>query len=114
MVGPPPVTTSSAASRRSSPKSVRLVDTVGRVGGDEFVLIAPGSAGMTVANRVKAGIAALPAVAGKDVSVSAGIARFPTDAGDAESLIAAATAALARARAEGRGSIAETEAVPEG
>ena len=60
-------------------ESVRLVDTVGRVGGDEFVLIAPGSAGLTVANRVMAGIAALPAVAGKDVSVSAGVARFPTD-----------------------------------
>ena len=95
-------------------ESVRLVDTVGRVGGDEFVLIAPGSAGVTVANRVKAGIAALPAVAGRDVSVSAGIARFPTDGTDTDSLIAAATAALARARAEGRGSIAETEAVPEG
>jgi diguanylate cyclase (GGDEF)-like protein len=95
-------------------ESVRLVDTVGRVGGDEFVLIAPGSAGLTVANRVKAGIAALPAVAGKDVSVSAGVARFPTDAADADSLIAAATAALARARAEGRGHVVETEVVPEG
>ena len=41
-------------------ESVRLVDTVGRVGGDEFVLIAPGSAGLTVVNRVMDGIAALP------------------------------------------------------
>ena len=29
--------------------SVRLVDTLGRTGGDEFVLVAPGSAGVTVA-----------------------------------------------------------------
>ena len=30
-------------------ETVRLVDTVGRTGGDEFVLVAPGSAGVTVA-----------------------------------------------------------------
>ena len=87
-------------------ESVRLVDTVGRIGGDEFVLIAPGSAGMTVAQRVIDGIAALPAVAGRDVSVSAGVARFPADGADAEALIAAATEALDRARNEGRGSVA--------
>ncbi len=33
-------------------ESVRLVDTVGRIGGDEFVLVAPGSAGAMVARRV--------------------------------------------------------------
>ena len=47
--------------------SVRLVDTVGRIGGDEFVLVAPGSAGAMVAQRVQDGIAALPAVAGRTV-----------------------------------------------
>ena len=43
-------------------ESVRLVDTVGRIGGDEFVVVAPGSAGSVVAHRVLKGIAALPAV----------------------------------------------------
>jgi len=95
-------------------ESVRLVDTVGRVGGDEFVLIAPGSAGLTVVNRVMAGIAALPAVAGREVTISAGIARFPADGADSESLIASAMDALARARDGAPGSIAETDAVPEG
>jgi diguanylate cyclase (GGDEF)-like protein len=87
-------------------ESVRLVDTVGRIGGDEFVLVAPGAAGAVVAKRVQDGIAALPAVAGRVVSVSAGVARFPADAGDAESLIAAATAALTRAKETGSGSVA--------
>jgi diguanylate cyclase (GGDEF)-like protein len=94
-------------------ESVRLVDTVGRIGGDEFVLIAPGSAGMTVAQRVLDGITALPAVAGRPITVSAGVARFPMDGSDADSLIAAATDALARAREDGRGKVA-AGASPEG
>jgi diguanylate cyclase (GGDEF)-like protein len=87
-------------------ESVRLVDTVGRVGGDEFVLVAPGSAGATVARRVMDGIAALPPVGGRQISVSAGVARFPEDGTDADGLIAVATEGLAQARAEGRGSVA--------
>ena len=60
-----------------------------------------------VARRVLDGIAALPAVAGRTVTVSAGVARFPVDGADSEALIAAATAALARAKAAGPGSVAE-------
>jgi diguanylate cyclase (GGDEF)-like protein len=91
-------------------ESVRLVDTVGRIGGDEFVLVAPGSAGAMVARRVQDAIAALPVVAGRAVSVSAGVARFPVDAADTETLIAAATEALTRAKDAGAGSVAATEA----
>lgn len=90
--------------------SVRLVDTVGRIGGDEFVLIAPGSAGAMVSRRVLDAITALPAVAGHSATVSAGVAVFPADGADSESLIAAAKAALDRARAAGAGSVAETVA----
>jgi GGDEF domain-containing protein len=46
------------------------------------------------------------------VSISAGVALFPADGTDSESLIEAATQALARAKAEGAGSVAETEGVP--
>jgi diguanylate cyclase (GGDEF)-like protein len=94
-------------------ESVRLVDTVGRIGGDEFVLVAPGSAGMTVAHRVLEGITRLPAIAGRPITVSAGVARFPVDGTDAESLIAAASDALGRARENGRGRVA-AGATPEG
>ncbi|HEY7702785.1 MAG TPA: GGDEF domain-containing protein [Candidatus Limnocylindrales bacterium] len=93
-------------------ESVRLVDTVGRIGGDEFVLIAPGAAGAVVAKRVQDGISALPGAAGRGVTVSAGVATFPKDAGDAGSLIAAANAALERARSSGAGSVAGPEPVP--
>ena len=87
-------------------ESVRLVDTVGRIGGDEFVLVAPGSAGLMVAQRILGAIAALPPVAGRPITVSAGVARFPADASDVDALIAAAKDGLAKARAEGRGTVA--------
>ena len=88
--------------------AVRLVDTVARLGGDEFVVIAPGSAGMTVARRVLEDIGALPETDGRRITVSAGVARFPTDGTDAESIVAAAREAAARARTEGRGSLEAT------
>lgn len=95
-------------------ETVRLVDTVGRIGGDEFVLVAPGSAGALVARRVLDGIAALPAVAGRSVTVSAGVACFPADGTDSASLIAAATAALGHAKGRGAGTVTESEPVSEG
>lgn len=88
--------------------AVRLVDTVARLGGDEFIVVAPGSAGMTVAQRVLEGIAELPESSGRRISVSAGVARFPTDGTDAESIVGAARAAATRARTEGTGSLEAT------
>jgi diguanylate cyclase (GGDEF)-like protein len=91
-------------------EQVRLVDTVARIGGDEFVVIAPGSGGLAVADRVIRAIQALPAVGERPVSVSAGVARFPLDGGSADELLARALDALELARAGGRGAVASAPA----
>jgi diguanylate cyclase (GGDEF)-like protein len=89
-------------------ESVRLVDTVARAGGDEFVLIAPGAAGAAVAQRVLDGVQALPPIAGATASVSAGVARFPGDGSTGQELLAAADSALRQARSAGPGQLVAT------
>ncbi len=88
-------------------EQVRLVDTVARVGGDEFVVVAPGSGGVIVADRILRSIDALAPVHGVPVTVSAGVARFPADGTSADGLMEAALGALAGAREAGTGAIAE-------
>ena len=95
-------------------ESVRLVDTVARAGGDEFVVVAPGSAGMTVARRIAAAVEALPLVGAEQVSVSIGVARFPVDGTSSDELVTAARAALETARGSGHGTIAESTPQPAG
>ncbi|TAK01600.1 MAG: GGDEF domain-containing protein [Chloroflexota bacterium] len=91
-------------------ETVRLVDTVARWGGDEFLLVAPGAAGMIVAQRVLDAVAARPAIAGRAYSVSAGVARFPADGASPDELVAAAGAALATAKGMGPGALASAGA----
>ena len=83
-------------------ESVRLVDTIARTGGDEFVVVAPGSAGVTVARRVIAGVAKLDPVEGHQVTVSVGIAEFPRNGSDAEAVLFAARNAVEAADGLGR------------
>jgi diguanylate cyclase (GGDEF)-like protein len=87
-------------------ESVRVVDTIARSGADEFLLVAPGAAGgITIARRVRDGVASMEPVGGAPISLSAGIAQFPRDGADAETLITAARTAMDAS--DQHGSIAE-------
>jgi diguanylate cyclase (GGDEF)-like protein len=84
--------------------SVRLVDTVARIGGDEFAVLAPGSAGRIVADRVVSGVAALDPIDGSErIGLSVGVAAFPSDGANSAELISAAERALVLAKRNGSG-----------
>jgi diguanylate cyclase (GGDEF)-like protein len=83
---------------------VRDSDAVGRLGGEEFVLVLPGmdaADAREVAERARAAISEIN-VGGKPLECSAGVAAHPADAGDAAELLAAADAALYAAKDGGR------------
>jgi diguanylate cyclase (GGDEF)-like protein len=88
---------------------VRATDTVVRLGGDEFVILLfdqPKSADIISATlqKVRAAIAEPIRVEGHDLSVtcSIGLANYPNDGTDADSLLANADAAMYRAKETGR------------
>jgi len=90
----------------------RDVDTVARVGGDEFVIVQPGVGGIddavALAQRLRAAIAEPFILDGRErrLSASGGIALYPQDGADAATLLARADAALYRVKGGGRDDIA--------
>ncbi|HET9681095.1 MAG TPA: diguanylate cyclase [Candidatus Limnocylindrales bacterium] len=95
-------------------ESVRLVDTVARQGGDEFVLVAPGAKGPSVIRRIVGAVAARPPIGDVGFTISAGVARFPADGTTEAELVAAAESALADARRRGPGTVVEAPGVAAG
>src|SRR4051794_3874539 len=84
---------------------VRASDVVGRLGGEEFVLILPGvdaEGAEDCAERARAALAELT-VRGRPVAASAGVAAAPADGTDAAALLENADAALHWAKRSGRG-----------
>ena len=87
---------------------LRAVDTVSRVGGDEFVLVLPdmqsASAASEIAQKVLDALAQPYLIEGHELTVtpSIGISIFPDDGADAETLIGCADAAMYHAKNAGR------------
>ena len=88
--------------------SIRTGDTVARIAGDEFAIIladlARADDAALVAQKVIERLAQPVQVRAQEVFVTAsiGIATFPADGGDAETLLGAADAAMYRAKQSGR------------
>ena len=83
---------------------VRAGDAVGRLGGEEFVLVLPGVAGEAAAEAAERARAALAdvQVGRRRLQSSAGVATFPDDAQEAAELLERADAALYAAKHAGR------------
>ena len=84
---------------------VRESDAVGRLGGEEFVLVLPGvdaAAAREAAERARIAISEVQ-IGGRQLACSAGLACHPDDASDAPGLLMAADAALYAAKDTGRG-----------
>lgn len=89
--------------------NVRQTDTVSRRGGDEFVMILDASSGtesaQVVCQKISDALAEPFIIDGKSIQVGAsiGVAMYPRDADDFESLLHAADMALYEAKGAGRG-----------
>jgi diguanylate cyclase (GGDEF)-like protein len=91
-------------------RAVRDTDIVGRMGGDEFVVIMPSLTDRAVAERVAERLLgdaaqALPGIDGHDlrVSLSIGISVYPDDGTSGEELLSRADAAMYYVKGHGRG-----------
>ena len=87
---------------------LRDIDTVTRIGGDEFTVLVPAlhsaDDAITVARKIRDAIKLPFVVDGRElfISTSIGIAMFPNDGVDPETLVKNADVAMYRAKAKGR------------
>ncbi len=93
--------------------NMRDTDYVGRVGGEEFVIVMPNTekkTGVLAANRLREKIEKLVFdKAGLHVTISGGVATVPDDAEDIEGLMKKADRALYKAKDKGRNCIVAAE-----
>jgi len=90
-------------------RGLRATDTAARIGGDEFALVLPRISGRVAAERmVRRRMALLEgsyAIGRRRIAVgaSAGVAMYPDDGGDTDTLLRHADSAMYFAKREGRG-----------
>jgi len=88
--------------------AVRSYDTIGRIGGEEFLIISPGvelNEAMGLAERVREQISKIENTCGEQkvaVTLSVGVTTLEQDDSDAVSMIKRADRALYQAKDEGR------------
>jgi diguanylate cyclase (GGDEF)-like protein len=91
----------------------RDFDTPARYGGEEFAIILPGCGpqeAADIAERLRRAVSVAPAVV--PITASAGVATYPSHAGDADTLVRAADEALYRSKHGGRNQTSMSEGVP--
>lgn len=97
-------------------KSVRDVDSVGRYGGEEFIMFLPETvkeAAFVLADRLCKGVSEIKVGSLPPVTISLGIATFPDDGKNIDDLLQRADAALYAAKENGRDQVVVyTEEIP--
>jgi len=97
-------------------KSIRDVDSVGRYGGEEFIMFLPETvkeAAFILADRLRKGISEIKVGSLPPVTISLGIATFPDDGKNIDDLLQRADAALYAAKENGRNQVVVyTEEIP--
>jgi diguanylate cyclase (GGDEF)-like protein len=90
-------------------RAVREGDIVGRLGGDEFIVIMPAMSDRAAAQRIAQRLLdevsqPMPGIEGPDLraTLSIGISLYPTDAATSEALLSTADAAMYRVKQSGR------------
>jgi len=89
-------------------KRSRANDVAARLGGDEFAVLLPGLRDVDTlaarATEIQAALAEPMAIAGRwlEITISAGMTRYPADGGDAQTLLKNADLALYEAKRTGR------------
>lgn len=95
--------------------NARAVDIVCRYGGEELAVILPETSldeAMNVAERLRTSVEKRPDERGNVISISAGVAIYPEHSLEADGLIAAADAAMYRAKRAGKNQVAVADPWP--
>jgi diguanylate cyclase (GGDEF)-like protein len=83
----------------------RSIDTVARVGGEEFAVLLPvtgAQGGLELAERLRADVAGIEDDAGRALTISVGVVEFPRDGETPQELMREADRAMYRAKSLGR------------